>query len=139
MPSLNLQKNFIYYVQSDIQYNIDAFLLSTGFRIECCDAECNENRARCDKCQFTFLINCKSESDAATWDLVDLRKVVNPVDYICPFAVLSLVQLTVAEKLGKERERVIKEMSNQISEEGFDQENAINKVKVEQKSEEIDK
>ena len=35
MPNFNLTKHFIYYVKSDIQYNIDAFLLSTGFRVEC--------------------------------------------------------------------------------------------------------
>ena len=34
-PMLNLCKEFIYYVKSDIQYNIDAFLLSTGLRIDC--------------------------------------------------------------------------------------------------------
>ena len=102
-PSMNLNKNFIYYVKSDIQYNIDAFLLSTGLHIECKNPLCIEKFIGCTKCQFTMLINY-SKDQQVTWELVDLRKVVNPVDYICPYATLSFVQLEEAEKLLNDRD-----------------------------------
>ena len=48
-----------------------------------------------------------------TWELVDLRKVVSPVDYICPYATLSFVKVEEAEKLVKERKAFLKELANQ--------------------------
>ena len=113
-PSLNLNKNFIYYTKSDIQYNIDAFLLSTGLRLECIEVECKDKFSGCPKCQFTMLINHRP-GDQGTWELVDLRKVVNPVDYICPYATLSFVQLFEAERLIRERDTFLKELANRKS------------------------
>ena len=48
-----------------------------------------------------------------TWELVDLRKVVSPVDYICPYATLSFVKVEDAEKLVREREAFLNELANQ--------------------------
>ena len=105
MPNFNLTKHFIYYVKSDIQYNIDAFLLSTGFRVECQDSVCIQNSTGCQKCKYTFLVGCKGDN---TWEIVDLRKVVSPVEYICPNANLSFVQLDEADRLTVDREQRMK-------------------------------
>lgn len=35
IKALSLKKAFVYYVREDLQYNLDAFLLSTGLTLEC--------------------------------------------------------------------------------------------------------
>ena len=35
IETLNLRKPFVYYAREDLQYNLDAFLLSTGLSLDC--------------------------------------------------------------------------------------------------------
>ena len=107
ISDLNLKKPFVYYALEDLQYNLDAFLLTTGLSLACSkcrptdfaawaaqslDTSSRQNRQPAC-CQFTFILEQDSQlvPDAfkgdQTQSFLDLRQVVNPAEHLtseCP-------------------------------------------------------
>ena len=97
----NLSKPFIYYVQEDLQYNLDAFLLSTRLTLDCQNCRPIKDvdnftkwqsftslRTKPTCCQFTFVLQMEDGEK-----FIDLRKVVNPVEYLTENANLNFVKV----------------------------------------------
>ena len=92
MPPLGLVKSFIYYAEEDLTYNLDAFLLTTGLKLDCpkCRPDLVMSRyipPQCPSCTFTFVLDRERES------LLDLRTVVNPAEHLKVDCCLNFVKV----------------------------------------------